>query len=309
MKRRHVTIMVVPDGSSKIRSLRISLFLAKSLFAIVPAALFVFALLLGGSLGGFLHRNPAPTLKRENLALRGRLERMTDNIEEVRRVLSRAFEFEKRARVLAQLDPVDEDVRLMGVGGPEPAFNDPLASFDPVLASRVRKTEFDVDELVRQTQLQTESLEKVVTELEDRRTLWNHIPSVCPVPGGYVSSGFGARQDPFTGLSSFHEGLDICAPPGTPVLATADGTVRFAGRRAGYGLTICIDHGRGLASWYAHVGNLRVSQGQPIKRGQVIGTVGTSGRATAPHVHYEVRVNSKAENPAEYILPTGVVVD
>jgi murein DD-endopeptidase MepM/ murein hydrolase activator NlpD len=129
------------------------------------------------------------------------------------------------------------------------------------------------------------------------------------VPGGFFSSGFGQRTDPFTGSRSFHEGVDICAPIGTPVLATADGIVKFASRHAGYGLTLGIDHGRGITTWYAHVGAIRVINGQSVKRDQVVATVGTSGRVTAPHVHYEVRTNLKPVDPSQYMLPANVVVD
>ncbi|UCF78689.1 MAG: M23 family metallopeptidase [Candidatus Eiseniibacteriota bacterium] len=309
MKKRHLTVVIVPDGRSKIRSIRIPVATVKVLAGMLPAIIFFGLFFLGDSMGSLFSKSPLSALKEENLALRARLERISGDLLELRQLLMRNFDFERKARVLAELDPIDEDVRLMGVGGPEPILDDPLAVFDPTFASAVRRTEIEIDELVRQSQLQRESLTEVVTKLEERREIWDHTPSINPVPGGFVSSRFGQRTDPFTGSNSFHEGIDICAPRGTPVLASANGVVTFAGRRAGYGRTICIDHGRGIVTWYAHVGTLNVDRGTRVKRGQVIGSVGTSGRATAPHVHYEVRKNSAAVNPSQYVLPGNVVVD
>ncbi len=309
MKRRHVTVLLVPDGSSKVRSFRIPIRMVKPLAAAVPVLLFVGVFLLGDSLDPIFGKNSFPSLKAENLALRQKLDKISGAVDELRHIVMRNFDFERQARMLADLDPLSEDVRLMGVGGPEPFAENPLAGFDPVLAMTLSGTERELDQLIRQAQLQRESLSEVVTKLEDRRELWKRTPSITPVPGGFQSSGFGTRTDPFTGATSFHEGSDLCAPRGTPILAPADGIVTFTGNRAGYGLTIAIDHGKGLTTWYAHVGTIKVRKGQSVKRGQTIGIVGTSGRTTAPHVHYEVRKDGKAVNPTGYILPGSVVVD
>lgn len=309
MRERHLTVVVVPDGNSRIKSFRIPVDTVKILVALLPAVIFFGLFFLGNSLDVLFDKRPLSALEEENLALRARLERISNDVGGLRQMLMRNFEFERKARVLAELDPIDEDVRLMGIGGPESTLEDPLAMFDPTFASAVRRTEIEIDELVRQSQLQTESLTEVVTRLEGRREIWDRTPSISPVPGGFVTSRFGRRTDPFTGSNSFHAGIDICAPRGTPVLATADGRVTFAGRRVGYGRTVCIDHGHGISTWYAHVGNLKAGKGSRVKRGQVIATVGTSGRATAPHVHYEVRKNSTAVDPSHYMLPGNTVVD
>jgi hypothetical protein len=309
LKKRHITVLIVPGGNSRIRSYRIPVVWAKSLAALVPAMLVFGFFLVGNSLDPVFDRNSLRGSAKENLTLRGKLEAISGTVEELRDMLMRNVEFEKKACVLADLEPIDEDVRLMGVGGPETGVVESFAATDPVLSEDVKETEMELDELIRQTQLQTESLTEVVTKLEERRELWNHTPSICPVPGGFFSSGFGERADPFTGSRSFHEGVDICAPIGTPVLATADGIVEFANRHAGYGLTLGIDHGRGITTWYAHVGEIKVVNGQSVKRNQVVATVGTSGRVTAPHVHYEVRTNLKPVDPSQYMLPANVVVD
>lgn len=127
------------------------------------------------------------------------------------------------------------------------------------------------------------------------------IPGIWPVEGE-VTAGFGERVDPFTGEDAFHPGVDIAAPSGTPVHAAADGIVLEAGREeAGYGIEIVIDHGYGIATRYGHLRRIFVVEGQEVKQGQVVGTVGMTGKATGPHLHYEVLVHETPVNPSKYL--------
>jgi murein DD-endopeptidase MepM/ murein hydrolase activator NlpD len=127
------------------------------------------------------------------------------------------------------------------------------------------------------------------------------IPGIWPVQGE-VTAGFGERADPFSGEDAFHPGVDIAAPAGTPVRAAADGIVLEAGREdAGYGNEIVIDHGYGIATRYGHLRRIFILEGQEVKQGQIIGTVGMTGRATGPHLHYEVLVHETPVNPARYL--------
>jgi murein DD-endopeptidase MepM/ murein hydrolase activator NlpD len=128
-------------------------------------------------------------------------------------------------------------------------------------------------------------------------------PSMWPV-NGRLGSGFGARQDPINGEGAFHPGIDIEAPYGTPVRATADGEVTGTTMGAGYGRQIVLDHGHGILTLYGHLSAMSVIAGQHVTRGQIIGYVGQSGRATGPHLHYEVRVHSVPVNPHKYLRNT-----
>ncbi len=125
-------------------------------------------------------------------------------------------------------------------------------------------------------------------------------PSIWPVRGA-VTAGFGQRMDPFTGEGEFHAGIDIAAPPGTKVIAAADGILFHAGPDAAYGNEILIDHGYGITTKYGHLSKTYVVIGQEVKRGQVIGAVGMTGRTTGPHLHYEVRIHDAPVNPAKYL--------
>ena len=128
-------------------------------------------------------------------------------------------------------------------------------------------------------------------------------PTLWPVEGR-ITSSFGERIDPFNGEGAFHSGVDISAAFGTPVLAAGDGTVDFADLMNGYGRVIKIEHGHGISTRYGHLSGFAVAAGQYLKAGQVIGYVGTSGRVTSPHLHYEVRINETPVNPYKYLRTT-----
>jgi murein DD-endopeptidase MepM/ murein hydrolase activator NlpD len=129
-----------------------------------------------------------------------------------------------------------------------------------------------------------------------------NMPSIWPVAGNLGKSGFGIRRNPFGGSSTeFHKGQDISAAYGAPVIATADGVVVIAGWLRGYGQVVYIDHGNGISTRYGHLSRLDVMVGQTIKRGQQLGLVGSTGRSTGPHLHYEVRVDGQATNPMTYL--------
>jgi murein DD-endopeptidase MepM/ murein hydrolase activator NlpD len=128
----------------------------------------------------------------------------------------------------------------------------------------------------------------------------NVLPGLWPVVGPLMA-GFGERTDPFSGEGARHTGVDIAAPMGTPVKATADGVVISAGWNGGYGRCVIIDHGNGYQTWYGHLSKLDVIEGAEIRQGEILGLVGMTGRATGPHLHYEVRIHSTPVNPYRFL--------
>lgn len=144
-------------------------------------------------------------------------------------------------------------------------------------------------------------LQSVQSGVDKRNKLAAATPSIWPA-AGWLTSSMGARRDPFTGGADFHPGLDISADRGSPVYATADGTVVHASAYSDYGNLIRIDHGFGLESRYGHLSKFEVENGAKVKRGDIVGRVGATGRATAPHLHYEVRVNDRLLNPLQFLL-------
>jgi murein DD-endopeptidase MepM/ murein hydrolase activator NlpD len=127
------------------------------------------------------------------------------------------------------------------------------------------------------------------------------VPQVLPASLEFISSGFGYRSDPFTGAGAFHAGLDFRGPIGAPIHAAAKGVVSFVGQKQGYGNCIEIDHGNGLMTRYAHMSAFRASLGQPVRPGDVIGAIGSTGRSTGPHLHFEVRIHDRPVNPRPFL--------
>jgi murein DD-endopeptidase MepM/ murein hydrolase activator NlpD len=127
------------------------------------------------------------------------------------------------------------------------------------------------------------------------------IPNTLPASMDYISSGFGYRSDPFSGEGAFHAGLDFKGPFGAPIYAAAKGTVRFVGQKQGYGNCVEIDHGNGLMTRYAHMSGFRAEVGKAVKAGDVLGAIGSTGRSTGPHLHFEVRINDRPVDPRPFL--------
>jgi murein DD-endopeptidase MepM/ murein hydrolase activator NlpD len=192
--------------------------------------------------------------------------------------------------VMAGLEQVLPDPKVGGVGG--------LSRTETLSPSAEGENLKAIDANLSRL---TEKSRKLEAFYQDQRVMLSSTPSVWPVHG-YLSAGFGNRVDPFTGQYDFHPGLDISSPLGTKVEAPADGVVVSCGDKGGYGNAIVIDHKYGIVTRYAHLSGFNVKPGQRVKRGDVIGFVGNSGKSTAPHLHYEVWVNDQAQNPIHYIL-------
>jgi murein DD-endopeptidase MepM/ murein hydrolase activator NlpD len=220
----------------------------------------------------------------ENSVLNQKLAAYTAAVDSFRQFLTFTEQMDNRLRAAVNLGLVPADVRKMGIGGNQPVSMAP-----------------EVDELLRRARFTQKSLleiERTASQMQERL---RHLPSIWPVQG-WVTSGFGYRQDPFSGRREMHQGMDIVAPAGTPIVAPAEGRVVFSGWKPGFGRSIEIDHGWGVHTFYGHCQTLRVDVGRKVKRGEVIATVGATGQATGNHLHYGVMVNGNWVNPADYIL-------
>ncbi len=158
-----------------------------------------------------------------------------------------------------------------------------------------------IDRALRNSQLREQGVLQLWGSLSERQSLLTATPSIKPTRGWYTSR-FGYRSDPYTNRPEMHAGLDMAAPPGTPVYAPADGVVSYVGFEPGYGKLVSIDHGYGVVTRYGHNSRVFVEQGQKVHRWDVISAVGNSGRSTGPHLHYEVRIHGIAVDPTNYIL-------
>jgi murein DD-endopeptidase MepM/ murein hydrolase activator NlpD len=159
--------------------------------------------------------------------------------------------------------------------------------------------------LARHVESRDDMLGILEAQLSDQAVRKKLLPTTMPVSAPFNASGFGRRVDPFTGQLAMHEGVDFLAAAGTPIVAAADGVVVFAGFHPQYGNMIDIDHGNDLTTRYAHASRLLVKQGEFVKRGGKIARVGSTGRSTGPHLHFEVRLRGAAQNPAKFLMASG----
>ena len=203
-------------------------------------------------------------------------------------------------RVIFEANPISEDVRKAGFGGVN-RYAD-LEGFEnsELVVSTTKRMEI----LSKQVVVQSKSLDEIQRMALDKEVLLSAIPSIQPINNEdlrRMASGYGWRTDPFTKTRRKHKGMDYSAPTGTPIYATSDGKViRVDGRAPGYGKHIRIDHGFGYVTLYAHLSKYNVRRGQEVKRGDVIGFVGNTGRSVAPHLHYEIRKDGVAVNPINF---------
>ena len=233
----------------------------------------------------------------ENQELHQHLAHLTQKLDEVHSQLNQLAGNDDQLRLLADLPKIDEDTREVGIGG------DVVPNSETVTDDQtVRRLIFDLDKIEREIRLQQSSFEEIEQQLLRRKDLSTHIPSIRPIEGGFMSSGFGYRTHPLTGRWTHHNGIDLVNETGTPVNATSDGRVIFAKRTPGFGKFVIIDHGYGFKTAYGHLSRISVSKGQSVARGDKIGELGESGRTTGPHLHYEVRVNDRPINPIDYIF-------
>lgn len=205
---------------------------------------------------------------------------------------------EESARLIAGLPSIHPDVRQVGVGG-RAGLPDPGFSFDSPFY-RASRLYSEMETSKRKSSLSLRSMEDIERQIRDIDDRWQFVPSITPVTG-VITSRYGPRNDPFTGLYTMHHGIDIAAAPGTPVKSPANGVVIKAGVDARYGLFVDVDHQNGFRTRFGHLSAILVTKGMELKRGDVIGQVGMTGRTTGHHLHYEVQKDRRRVNPMKFI--------
>lgn len=284
------TILILPHSRSRFRKIHVSrsFVLTMGLVAGLTVAAGLWAPHLLFRLQ--TRETALAELSRENERLR--LER--DRFEQRLGVIAEQLDgFESRtSRIASALGVDDVPSSRPAAGGPGEAR----------LSDLPRRSIYD-DELGAldgRTDQLDDSLDQIGVVFEQRRRMLASTPSIMPVEGWY-SHGYGWRKDPFTGRRQFHRGIDIVADTGTPIVATADGIVSRAVRVPDYGKTVDLSHGFGFVTRYGHMSEILVRPGQRVRRGDVIGRVGTTGRSTGPHLHYEVFRDGQRVNPWKHL--------
>ncbi len=304
MKEKQLTLLLLGHEPEGIRQLSVSL-RALRWMAWGLGALSLVILVLGGLLlfnGGVLVR--ARSLAKENSLLAAELRAFRDRVDGLEETIDGLGEQDSRFRRIAGLEAMDEEILEVGVGGPGSILppGQPLWSVDSILGNEAFAVEYDLSALERRVQLLSASLTEASDTLAAHEEILQATPSIWPTVGVLSSRFSTARYHPIYHQTLPHEGIDISAPTGTPILASANGRVTFAGRRSGLGLTVEIDHGHGFKTVYGHASRILVARGETVSRGEVIAHVGSTGISTSPHLHYEVHVGGVAVNPMNYVI-------
>jgi murein DD-endopeptidase MepM/ murein hydrolase activator NlpD len=291
MRRRFYTIFILPHAHARFRKLHLS-----RNFVVVSFGILALGLVGGGLAPHLLFRVQAQSavladLEAQNRTLRDHNNRYETTLDQMAQRLD---------QVESQASRLSRELGLKEAPGERAAAGGALLPYAP---SDPRIMEEEIQALGTRLQALDLSFDTIDQAWQERAKMLACMPSLLPA-AGFFSDGFGWRKDPITGQRAFHEGVDIVAETGTAVRAPADGLVVTAGRKSSYGKAIDLSHGYGLATRFGHLSAVLVRPGQRVRRGEVIGRVGSTGRSTGPHLHYEVFKEGRQVNPRRYLPST-----
>ena len=247
-----------------------------------------------------IQHNEISTLKKTVAEKEQQLRRLAVQVDTLQSRISTLANLELKIRTLAGARPSAHPA-FSGVGGSATDGVDPVDAAAKRHQDLAKYLTSQIERLDKVTAQRVDSVQSLLDILKAQRQILAVIPSIDPLDGGTITSGFGYRKSPFTGNREFHTGVDIADKLGSPVKATANGVVEFVGRDGGLGNAVIIDHGHGIETRYGHLSKFRVKRGQKVTKGQLIGEVGSTGRSTGPHLHYEVRFNGIPMNAENYL--------
>ena len=305
MTKKSWTILIAPHDKESVR--KVSIRQGLITFFSVLSIVFIFAgvYLTIVYWNNIYNLSKLAKLENENGLLLQKVKTVDKGIAQLSGRIGKLLEENQQYRCIAGLQFLNEDVIGAGIGGMPPVGDPYLFEIDSYLAKRLQNQDTQLDALLRKADLARQSIKDAIENIKATSDKWAHYPSIKPTKG-YISSGFGRRLHPVFKKMQFHSGIDLKTSEGLPILAAADGRVIQSAERGGFGKTVTIDHGYGIQTFYAHCSELYVSEGDPIKRGDVIGHVGHTGRTTGAHLHYEVHVDGVPKNPLNFILDSYV---
>jgi murein DD-endopeptidase MepM/ murein hydrolase activator NlpD len=303
LAKKFYTVLLVPDASSQIRTFHIakSVLGALAVAAALVFVAFLFFIYQAVSLNGHMLE-----LRRLRVAA-SQQGHMLGKVDRLEAELTGLREFDARLRTAAGLEAKEREGSFVGVGGADaPSARTLMAAAVAHQTPSPDTLTRELDRLSREMNDRSKSFQELIDQLEAKRGILAATPTIWPVKG-WLTAGFGHRRSPFTGQRQMHEGVDISNSVGTPVVAPAEGIVSYAGPLGGFGNVVSIDHGHKISTFYAHLQQHKVSRGQRVRRGDVIASLGTTGRVTGPHLHYEIQVGGAAVDPSKYVIDTATV--
>jgi murein DD-endopeptidase MepM/ murein hydrolase activator NlpD len=331
MNKKTITLLVVSNRSGVTKRITLPISWLKAAGVLAGIFAVVFSVAVVDYVGLLMESVHLKRLKAENTRLETQFQLVDGKLNALEKHLERVKSSWTKLKMITNMDDPDRALKL--AVGPMAApgrtvdeLSVPVEARDPAgLVAKEDQTflqappldptkdeiavqskdysalSIRIDEDIRDSNLREQGILELWESLQGRQSLLRATPSTTPARGWFTSR-FGYRVSPFTGRALMHNGLDIAAAPGTPVYATADGVVSFAGYDSGYGKLVSVDHGYGVVTRYGHNSKIFVKVGQRVKRGDLLSAVGSTGQSTGPHVHYEVRINNVPVDPVNYIL-------
>ena len=338
MKEKTYTLLLSSNRKGTTKALTISSAWLKTCLALCAVLVIVGSAAILDYVGLLLQTTENKRLKAESEQLHRQFRMVESKLDTLEKSLERVRNFSKKLRLITNVEDEDRNLKLTVQSNQEAE----LANFYETKQAQVPDLEREpsnvsaefksdsfflekpfldsasgelsqetirgyatlsirIDSGVRNTELTEQSVIQLYDQLSERKSLLNATPNVRPTQG-WITSQFSYRLDPFTGKPRMHNGVDLAAPPGRSVFSPADGVVSYVGYEQAYGKIVSIDHGFGVVTRYAHNSQIFVEVGQKVRRRDVISAVGTTGRSSGPHLHYEVRVNGVPVDPMNYIL-------
>jgi murein DD-endopeptidase MepM/ murein hydrolase activator NlpD len=271
-------------------------------FFLVFITLIIFSFFMANLLSSYLYNKKINEYKASYGYVSENLSLLSEKITNLNKQIDIIEQKDSALRSYAGMPIIDKNIRELGIGGKKIESNRFLNNVAPIINKELAILELDVEKLSRQVNFEMKSYKSIYSEVQKNIQRISKIPSIRPVDGGYLNSTFGYRIDPIDNVKRFHHGQDITVKSGSPVYAPADGEIKRAYYVGGFGNHIKIDHGLGYTTLFAHLSKLNVKHGQKVKRGEVIGYSGNTGRSTAPHLHYEIHYNGEPQNPLDFFF-------
>lgn len=292
--KKKMTFMVVPHDGGKSVQIKVNLFTLHALALFFGVLMVWAALVITRDVNYHLAQLTEQKFKNN-------MREIMDELETNRVLLSRMASVDSQFRKLLKLGDRKEVFELNGMGGPTEEDSE---RFSRLLQEKndhlLNKVDSSLKVSNQQAAQQEASFKEISVFLDKQRSILAATPSIWPIKG-WITSGFGKRASPLTGEPGRHMGVDIANEANTPIRVTADGLVTYAGWQTGYGRVIVVEHGYGYSTRYGHCARIDVKVGDEVQRGQVLGYVGSTGRSTGSHVHYEVRVHGMPVDPEKYL--------
>jgi len=303
--RKKISLVILSNSGSSVKQLTISTAFLRifALVCLITLGIFGYDYYLL-KIGSIQAQNSEITISSQSdeiVRQRKQIQGFAEEIADLKAELIELNNFEKKIRVIANIEKTDGQDALFGIGGSIPEDLDTQIPLTQRHNSLLRDMHEQVDQLHMASVNQGQGFVSLFKFLKDQQNLLASTPAVRPCQG-WTTSRFGYRKSPFTGRREFHKGYDIANRKGTPIIATADGVVSYTGPKGLLGNMVMIDHGHGMVTRFGHLYKIVVKRGQTIKRGDTIALMGNTGRSTGPHVHYEVHLNGIPVNPEKYIL-------